>query len=249
MSPKVPTMNIPRRTPTRLALPLALSLALLAGCATGPDANPRDPLEPFNRSVYRFNDALDTALLKPVAETYVKVAPSPVRTGVNNFFGNLGDLWSAVNAGLQLRPKETADNLLRFSVNTVLGLGGLLDIASEAGIPRTRIDFGQTLGRWGVPSGAYLVLPFFGPSTVRDTGAGVVDAYGDPVNHVDHVPSRNSLYALRVVDTRANLLRAEQILDGAALDRYSLLRDFYLGRRQRQIDDMIDKGIGTGDGE
>jgi phospholipid-binding lipoprotein MlaA len=246
--PQTQTMNTLRRhTTTRAGLPLALALLLLTGCASGPDANPRDPLEPFNRSVYRFNDAIDSAVLKPVAQTYVKVTPSPVRTGVNNFFGNLGDLWSAVNAGLQLRPKETADNLLRFSFNTVFGLGGLLD--SEAGIPRTRIDFGQTLGRWGVPSGAYVVLPFMGPSTVRDAGAGLVDAVGDPVGHVDHVPSRNSLYGLRIVDTRANLLRAEQILDGAALDRYSLLRDFYLGRRQRQIDDMIDKGIGTGDGD
>lgn len=242
-------MNTPQHIPARLALPLAVSLSLLAGCATGPDANPKDPLEPYNRSVYRFNDALDTAVLKPVAETYVKVAPSPVRTGVNNFFGNLGDLWSAVNAGLQLRPKEAADNLLRFSVNTVLGLGGLLDIAGEAGIPRTRIDFGQTLGRWGVPAGPYIVWPVFGPSTVRDTGGLVVDWEADLVGHVDHVPTRNSLYTLRAIDTRAGLLRAGEIFDGAALDRYSLMRDFYLGRRQRQIDDMIDKGIGTGDGE
>ena len=233
----------------RPALAATAALVLLAGCATGPDANPKDPLEPFNRGVYRFNDAVDTAVLKPVATAYVDITPSPVRTGVNNFFGNLGDLWSAVNAGLQLRPRETADNLMRFGVNTVLGFGGLLDIASEAGIERTRIDFGQTLGRWGVPSGAYLVLPFFGPSTVRDTGGLVVDWEGDPVGHVDHVPSRNSLYALRAVDTRAGLLRAGQIFDGAALDPYSLMRDFYLGRRQRQIDDMIDKGIGLGDGD
>ncbi|HSX91790.1 MAG TPA: VacJ family lipoprotein [Hydrogenophaga sp.] len=233
----------------RPALAAAAALVLLAGCATGPDANPKDPLEPFNRGVYRFNDAVDRAVLKPVATAYVDVTPSPVRTGVNNFFGNLGDLWSAVNAGLQLRPRETADNLMRFGVNTVLGFGGLLDIASEAGIQRTRIDFGQTLGRWGVPSGAYLVLPFFGPSTVRDAGGLVADSAADPVAHVDHVPSRNSLYALRVVDTRAGLLRAGQIFDDAALDPYSLMRDFYLGRRQRQIDDMIDKGIGLGDGD
>jgi phospholipid-binding lipoprotein MlaA len=233
----------------RPALAAAAALVLLSGCASGPDANPKDPLEPFNRGVYRFNEAVDRAVLKPVATAYVDVTPSPVRTGVNNFFGNLGDLWSAVNAGLQLRPRETADNLLRFSVNTVLGFGGLLDIASEAGIERTRIDFGQTLGRWGVPSGAYLVLPFFGPSTVRDTGGLVVDWEGDLVGHVDHVPTRNSLYALRAVDTRAGLLRAGQIFDDAALDPYGLMRDFYLGRRQRQIDDMIDKGIGLGDGE
>lgn len=241
-------MTTPRPT-TRPALAAAAALVLLAGCATGPDANPQDPLEPFNRGVYRFNDAVDKAVLKPVATAYVDVTPSPVRTGVNNFFGNLGDLWSAVNAGLQLRPRETADNLLRFSVNTVLGFGGLLDIASEAGIQRTRIDFGQTMGRWGVPSGPYLVLPFFGPSTVRDTGGLVADSAADPVGHVDHVPTRNSLYALRVVDTRAGLLRAGELFDGAALDPYSLMRDFHLGRRQRQIDDMIDKGIGTGEGE
>lgn len=239
----------PARSTPRPALAVAAALVLLAGCATGPDADPRDPLEPLNRGVYRFNDAIDTAVLKPVATAYVDITPSPVRTGVNNFFSNLGDLWSAVNAGLQLRPRETADNLLRFGVNTVLGFGGLLDIAGEAGIARTRIDFGQTLGRWGVPPGAYVVLPFFGPSTVRDTGGLVVDWQGDLVDHVDHIPTRNSLYALRVVDTRAGLLRAGELFEGAALDKYSLMRDFYLGRRQRQIDDMIDKGIGTGDGE
>lgn len=239
----------PARSTPRPALAVAAALVLLAGCATGPDADPKDPLEPLNRGVYRFNDAIDTAVLKPAATAYVDITPSPVRTGVNNFFSNLGDLWSAVNAGLQLRPRETADNLLRFGVNTVLGFGGLLDIAGEAGIPRTRIDFGQTLGRWGVPPGAYVVLPFFGPSTVRDTGGLVVDWEGDLVDHVNHIPTRNSLYALRVVDTRAGLLRAGELFEGAALDKYSLMRDFYLGRRQRQIDDMIDKGIGTGDGE
>lgn len=228
---------------------VGLAITLLAGCATGPDADPRDPLEPFNRGVQRFNDGVDEAVLKPVATGYVNVTPAPVRTGVSNFFSNLGDLWSAVNAGLQLRPRESAENLMRFSVNTVLGLGGLLDVASEAGIPRTRIDFGQTLGRWGVPSGPYVVLPLFGPSTVRDTGALVVDNAGDLVGAIDHVPTRNSLYALRVVDTRAGLLRATTLLDEAALDKYSFTRDLYLSRRQRQIDDMIDKGIGTGNAD
>jgi len=236
-------------TPWARAAAGAGALALLAGCATGPDADPRDPLEPFNRGVQRFNDGVDEAVLKPVATAYVNVTPSPVRTGVSNFFSNLGDLWSAVNAGLQLRPRESAENLMRFSVNTVLGFGGLLDIASEAGIPRTKIDFGQTMGRWGVPAGPYLVLPLMGPSTVRDTGGLVVDNTGDLVGQVDHVPTRNSLYALRIVDTRASLLRATTLLDGAALDKYSFTRDLYLSRRQRQIDDMIDKGIGTGNAD
>ena len=228
---------------------LALTFSLMAGCATGPDANPRDPLEPFNRGVYQFNDAVDTAVLKPVATAYQKVTPSPVRTGVGNFFGNLGDLWSSVNAGLQLRPREATENLMRFSVNTVFGLAGLLDIASEMGIPRTRLDFGQTMGRWGAPSGPYLVLPLLGPSSVRDGTGLIVDVVGDPVTGVDHVPTRNSLMALRVVDTRAGLLRAGTLLDDAALDKYSFMRDFYLNRRQNQIEDLIDKGVGLGDGE
>lgn len=234
----------------RLQLAVLAGLtALLAGCATGPDANPRDPLEPFNRGVYRFNDAVDTAVVKPVATAYVEVTPQPVRTGVNNFFSNLGDLWSTFNALFQLRPKEAGENLMRFSVNTVFGLGGVLDIASEAGIPRTRIDFGQTMGRWGVPSGPYVVLPFLGPSSVRDTGGLVVDLAADPLNQLDNKANRNALWALELVDIRAGLLGASNVLEGAALDKYSFTRDLYLNRRQSQIDTMIDKGIGIGDGE
>jgi phospholipid-binding lipoprotein MlaA len=225
-----------------------MALAVLTGCATGPDANPRDPLEPFNRGVYSFNDAVDTAVLKPVATVYQDVTPSPVQTGVNNFFSNLGDLWSAANAGLQLRPREATENLMRFSVNTVFGLAGVLDIATEMGIPRTRLDFGHTLGRWGAPSGAYLVLPIFGPSSVRDGTGLVVDMSVDPVSGMNDVSARNSLTALRVVDTRAGLLRASSLLEEAALDKYSFTRDLYLNRRQSQIDNMIDKGIGLGDG-
>jgi phospholipid-binding lipoprotein MlaA len=217
---------------------------LLSGCATGPNADSRDPLEPFNRGVSRFNDAVDDALLKPVATTYRDVTPDPVRTGVSNFFGNLRDVWSAVNATLQLRPLEATENALRFGVNTVFGLGGLLDIASEMGIDRTPLDFGQTLGRWGIPSGPYLVLPIFGPSSVRDAAGFGVEARGDLVGNLDHISTRNSLTALRVVDTRANLLRATSMLEGAALDKYSFTRDFYLQRRENQIESLIDKGIG-----
>lgn len=236
------------RLTRRWAAWLALAV-LVTGCATGPDANPRDPLEPFNRGVSRFNDAVDEAVLKPVATAYVDVTPSPVRTGVSNFFGNLADLWSSVNAGLQLRPRESVENLMRFSINTVFGLGGLLDIATEAGIPRTRIDFGQTLGRWGMPAGPYVVLPILGPSSVRDTAGLVVDSAADPVGDINNVANRNSLYTLRAVDTRARLLGATNVLEGAALDKYSFTRDLYLNRRQSQVDGMIDKGIGLGDGE
>jgi phospholipid-binding lipoprotein MlaA len=219
-----------RITMKHLGLPAALlALALLQGCATGP--NPRDPFEPYNRSMSNFNDSVDKAVLKPVAEAYQSALPSPVRTGVNNFFANLTDVWSFVNNALQAKPQAAADSLLRFSVNTVFGLGGVLDWATEMGIERHREDFGKTLGRWGVATGPYLVLPLLGPSTVRDTAAMVVDTQGDLLLQVDNVPSRNSLYVLRAVDFRASLLRAEGVLDQAALDKYSFLRDAYLQRR------------------
>jgi len=229
-------------------LGLACLLALLAGCATGPDAHPRDPLEPFNRGVSRFNDDVDALVLKPVATVYRDVTPDLVRTGVSNFFDNLRDVWSFVNATLQLKPQAAAENGLRVGVNTVFGFGGLLDIASEMGIERTRLDFGQTLGRWGVPSGPYLVLPIFGPSSVRDAAGFGVESSGDLVSRLNDVPTRNMLYTLRAVETRANLLRASAMLEGAALDKYSFTRDVYLQRRQSQIDDLIDAGSGLGNG-
>lgn len=221
-------------------------MTMLGACATGPDANPRDPLEPFNRGVWKFNDAVDGAVVKPVAEVYRDVTPDLVRTGVSNFFGNLSDFWSFINATLQARPQEAVENLARFNVNTILGLGGLLDIASEMGIDRTKLDFGQTMGRWGVPSGPYLVLPLLGPSSVRDAAGFSVESRGDLVMGINHIPARNSLYALRLVETRANLLRASSMLEGAALDKYSFSRDFYLQRRESQIESLIDKGVGNG---
>jgi phospholipid-binding lipoprotein MlaA len=221
---------------------LALCLALLTGCASGPNTHPRDPIEPFNRGVQRFNDGVDEAVLKPVATAYREVMPDLLRTGVNNFFANLRDLWSSVNAALQLRPQEAVENFMRFNVNTLLGLGGIVDVASELQIERTTLDFGQTLGRWGIPSGPYLVLPFMGPSTVRDAVGMGVESSGDLVMGMNHVPSRNSLYALRVVETRANLLRAGTMLDQAALDKYSFTRDAYLQRRDSQVRDLIGRG-------
>ena len=226
----------------------ALLAGVLTGCASGPDANPRDPLEPFNRGVSRFNDDVDALALKPVATFYRDVTPDPVRTGVSNFFGNLRDVWSFINATLQFKPQAAAENGLRVGVNTFFGFGGVLDIASEMGIERTTLDFGQTLGRWGVPSGPYLVLPIFGPSSVRDAAGLGVESSGDLVWNIDHIPTRNSLYTLRAVETRANLLRATTMLEGAALDKYSFTRDVYLQRRQSQIDDLIDQGSGLGNG-
>jgi len=230
------------------ALLVVLCTTALVGCATGPNAHVRDPLEPFNRGVSEFNEAVDGAVLKPVATAYRDVTPDVVRTGVSNFFGNLRDVWSTINAALQLKPGAAAENALRVGVNTAFGFGGLLDIASEMGIERTPLDFGQTLGRWGVPPGPYLVLPIFGPSTVRDAAGFGVESRGDLVSGVDHVSTRNALTALRAVETRANLLRATTMLEGAALDKYSFTRDVYLQRRQSLIEDLIEEGSGLGRG-
>ena len=219
-----------------IATSLVLALAFgLSGCATGPRAEARDPLEPFNRSMWRFNESVDEAVLKPVAITYRQVVPSPVRSGVSNFFGNLEDAWSFVNSVLQLRPGIAADNYMRVVINTFFGLGGVLDVAGEMGIERHSEDFGQTLGRWGVPAGPYLVLPLLGPSTLRDTAAAPVDYKGDAVRVLKDVPVRNSLYLLRLVDLRASLLRAGDLLDQAALDKYSFTRDVFLQRRRAEI--------------
>ena len=217
----------------RVALAASVSVAaLLSGCATttGP-ANPADPLESMNRSIYSFNEGVDEAIFKPVATAYQNVTPRVARQGVTNFFDNLGDAWSFVNNVLQGQGQGAYNSMVRFSVNTVLGIGGLFDIASEAGIERQKQDFGQTLGRWGMPTGPYVVLPFWGPSTVRDSAGLVVDAFGYPANTMDDVRWRNSLFGLRMVNNRANLLKAGDVLDSVALDKYSLVRDVYLRSR------------------
>jgi phospholipid-binding lipoprotein MlaA len=210
-----------------------LALAV-AGCASSPQANPRDPLEPMNRQVTAFNEAVDEAVLRPVATAYKDNIPAPVRTGVNNFFGNLGDVWSAVNSLLQFKLQNAAENWMRFNVNTLFGLGGVLDIASDMNLERHREDFGQTLGRWGMHTGPYVVLPLLGPSTLRDTLALPVDWRGDPLNQAD-TAWRNTLGAVRVVDARANLLRVGAVLEEAALDKYSFTRDAHLQRRRSEI--------------
>lgn len=212
--------------------------ALLSGCATGPQANPADPLEPFNRSVTMFNDGLDKAVLKPVATAYRDVVPSPVRTGVHNFFNNLRDVWSAVNNALQIKPRQTVEMGFRVLTNTTIGLGGVLDVASEMGMNRYNEDFGQTLGYWGVGPGPYVVLPVLGPSNLRDgVSLFTADKYGDLVQHIDHIPTRNSTYVFRAVDTRMQILRAEELLRDAALDPYSFTRDSYLQLRRSEVYD------------
>jgi phospholipid-binding lipoprotein MlaA len=212
----------------------ALLLALLAGCSTL-GANPRDPLEPVNRQVMKFNEGVDAVLLKPSATFYRENIPPLVRTGVSNFFGNLGDGWSAVNSLLQLKFQNASENWMRLNVNTFFGLGGILDIASEMNIERHREDFGQTLGRWGVPAGPFVMLPLLGPSTLRDALAFPVDRGGDIVRGWGHAAERNSLYVLRAVDGRSNLLRVGDVLEEAALDKYSFTRDAHLQRRRAEV--------------
>ncbi|MEO7401335.1 MAG: VacJ family lipoprotein [Polaromonas sp.] len=212
----------------------ALALALLQGCASAPHAgaaDPADPLESFNRSVFNFNEGLDRAVLKPVATAYRDATPAPVRTGVTSFFDNISDMWSFFNNVMQARPAEAADTFFRVTVNTFWGLGGIFDVASQMRIPRHKQDFGRTLGVWGVAPGPYLVLPVLGPSTIRDALGLVVDGKGNLVMHADNVPVRNSLTGLRLVNTRANLLNAGDLLDQAALDKYTFTRDIYLQRR------------------
>lgn len=216
---------------------LLIVLALLSGCATGPNANPRDPLEPFNRGVYQLNDAVDRAVLKPVATAYQDVVPSLIRRGVNNFFANLQDAWSFVNNALQFKGEAAADSAVRFGVNTFIGLGGVLDVATEMNIEKHTKDFGHTLGYWGVAPGPYLVLPLLGSSTLRDTVALPVDFQGDIVGYIEHIPTRNTLIAMRLVDDRANLLKASAMLDEVALDKYTFVRDAYLQRRRSAIYD------------
>jgi len=210
---------------------VSASALVLGGCAaTG--SNPQDPYESFNRKVQSFNDGVDDAVLKPVATAYQTVTPQPVRTGVGNFFGNVGDLWSMVNHLLQGNGLQAYNHMVRFTTNTVLGIGGLLDIATEMGVDRQKQDFGRTLGAWGIKPGPYLVLPFLGPSTVRDTVALPADWNGNVLTELRPISHRNALVGLKVVDDRARLLKAGDIVDSVALDRYVLLRDVYLQSRQ-----------------
>ncbi len=227
-----------RRTGTFWGVTALVAVMVLSGCASARTGVTRDPWEKFNRGVTTFNDKVDAAVLKPAATAYVKVTPPLVRTGVSNFMGNLGDLWSAVNSALQLKPQNTLENFFRFGVNTILGLGGVLDVAGEMNLERHKEDFGQTLGRWGVGTGPYLVLPFFGPSTLRDAAAmATLDREGNMITHINPHSARNTLYVLKAVDARANVLRAGSVLDEAALDKYTFSRDVYLQYRRAEIFD------------
>jgi phospholipid-binding lipoprotein MlaA len=223
------------------ALTLALCLGSLAGCATTSAAkNPRDPWEPLNRELQSFNEGVDNLLLKPVATFYVEYVPPLVRTGVSNVFNNMSDAWSAVNSLLQGRLQDAEENLARFHINSTFGVLGIFDVASDLNIERHREDFGQTLGRWGVPPGPYLVIPFYGPSTIRDAATLAVDRRYDIVRAFNNPNVRDVFYVARTIDRRANLLRAVNVLQGAAIDRYAFTRDAYLQLRRAEIYDRGD---------
>lgn len=211
--------------------------AVLAGCATGPTANPKDPLEPFNREVSRINEDFDKGVLRPVSQFYADYTPTPVQRAVENFFSNVSDVYSAVNNLLQGKPGRAAEDTMRVAINSVLGIGGLIDIATPAGLPKYKEDFGQTMGVWGVPAGPYLVLPLFGPSSVRDAGGMLVDRQFDPSAYIYPVSLRNSLAGVRIVAGRAQLLGATGLIEQAALDKYAFMRDAYLQRREYQVYD------------
>lgn len=209
-------------------------VSCLAGCASN---SPNDPLEGMNRAVYRFNDGVDQALLKPVAEGYRKAVPETARRGVSNFFANLGEPLTALNNALQGKFEAALIDIARFGTNSIVGLAGVIDVATPLGMEKHNEDFGQTMGRWGFGAGPYLVLPVLGPSSLRDGGGLLVDMQFDPVSRSDHPPTRNSLTAARIVNTRANLLSTTALVDDVALDRYSFLRDAFLQRRRNLVYD------------
>jgi phospholipid-binding lipoprotein MlaA len=203
----------------------------VSGCATGPDAKANDPLEPMNRQIFKFNDAADKYVARPVAVAYTKVTPSPLRTAISNFFSNLGDVGNFANDLLQLKVTDATEDLMRFAFNSTFGLGGLLDWATPAGLPKHNQDFGLTLGHYGVPAGPYLVLPLLGPSSARDATSWIAQY---PLNLTTYLDASISvpLFGVNFVSERSDLLGATDILSQAALDKYAFVRDAYTQRRQ-----------------
>lgn len=219
--------------PCRIAL--IVLAAGLVGCAAAPSKV--DPFEPMNRGLYAVHDALDTAIMRPVAETYVKTVPALIRTGVSNFFNNLDDFISIFNDALQGKPEKWGNDMGRVMLNTGFGLGGIFDLASQAGIERGDEDFGQTFGVWGFPQGPFLFIPVLGPTTFRDGTGWIVRWYASPLHYIDDDAARWSLYVLGGVDTRARLLDATTLVEQAALDKYTFIRNAYLQRRRYLVYD------------
>ncbi len=212
----------------------------IIGCASipaGSEPSSHDPWESFNRSVFSFNEGLDEYLLKPITKGYRFILPKPAQQGIDNFFGNYRDIYTSVNNLLQGNVSMAFSDLMRVVVNTIFGLGGFIDMATPGGLEKHKADFGQTFGVWGVPAGPYVVLPIFGPSNVRDTFGTAVDLETDYLFRLlPDVALRNSLTGLRIVNARNNYYEAGDLLEGAAIDKYTFTRDAYIQRRQYQID-------------
>lgn len=225
--------------PLRLGL-AAAALVLASGCATVPAGttpaavNAVDPWENWNRKVFAFNEAVDQTVLEPVAKAYRDFVPQLLRTGIGNFFGNIGDVWSAANHLLQGKVATSLEMGMRVVTNTVFGLGGVLDPATELRLPRRSEDFGQTLGVWGLPAGPYVVLPLLGPSSVRDAAGLPLDRWATMTRHVIDAEAW-SMSVLQLVNVRAELLATTQLLSDVSLDKYSFMRDGYLSRRRDQV--------------
>lgn len=219
------------------AFVLLLTL-ILSGCASTSDnvTVNSDPFESFNRVSYRFNSAIDKAVLKPVAKGYDKVAPKPVKIGISNFFANLEEIRTIINDVLQGKVSDAFNDSGRFLINTTIGLAGFIDVATDLGLEKHDEDFGQTLGAWGFSSGPYIVLPLLGPTTVRDTLGRPVDNSYSLKQEIDHIPTRNSLYAMELIDLRYRLLPLDSQLE-EAMDEYTFVRDAFLMRRQYQVYD------------
>jgi len=213
----------------------AVCLTLVtAGCATGPDRKPEDPFEPANRVIFKFNDSVDRAIAQPVARGYQKVTPQPLRIAISSFFSNIGDVSSLANSLLQLKITEATGTLMRIVINSTFGVAGMFDVATQAGLSKHPEDFGLTLGRYGVPAGPYLVLPVFGPSSVRD-GIGMgVDVKFNLLNYIEPAV-RNPMYVTQFVSARSDMLGATDLLKQAALDQYSFVRDAFRQQRESRI--------------
>ncbi len=218
------------------ALAMIAMLAFLSGCASTYN-NPQDPYEGYNRAMYKFNDTLDKAVIKPVAQGYDAVVPEPISWGISNFFSNLNEITVIINDLLQGKFQQAAHDAGRFGLNTTVGVFGIFDVAGHAGHKKNNEDFGQTLGAWGFEPGAYVVLPLFGPRTVRDSFGLVGDMFTDPVMYVEGDDARLALAGIRLIDTRARLLKAGKVLAEATDDEYAYVRDAYLQRREYLVHD------------
>ncbi len=217
---------------------LLLAVLLVSSCST---TSKHDPLEPMNRAIFGFNEVVDKTVLKPVAKTYKYITPDPVEVGVSNFFNNIGEINTIINDIFQFKFKQAGFDFTRFVINSTIGVFGIFDVATDLGLKRNKEDFGQTLGYWGIESGPYLVLPFLGPSSLRDAPGTFVDYQTNdsvsPVRTELHHEERDALSIVEVVDARAKLLKATQILETAAKDKYVFIRESFLQRRENLVND------------